>query len=234
MDIEQYTDKYFTRTRDILEQLRINPIVRYQVFARQPGLVKGIDEAVGVIKDTVGDKARIWALREGSQYASKEPLMKLEGHVQDLVELETIYLGITSGALTGSVDMHDVRRQAGAIYQAAQGKPLLYFGARHFHYSLDQEISGICAEEGFKGCSTDAGAQAWDTKGQGTTPHALILSIAAYMQENNIVGNPTVEAAVAFDRYINPAVPRIILIDTFNREVDDSLATARALPTLSG
>ena len=33
-NIEQYTDKYFLRAKQILEQENINPIVRMQVFAR--------------------------------------------------------------------------------------------------------------------------------------------------------------------------------------------------------
>jgi len=39
----------------------------------------------------------------------------------------------------------------------------------------------------------------------------------------------TREATLAFDRHMAPAIPRIALVDTFNRERDDSLSTARAL-----
>lgn len=230
-----YTDKYFTRSRQILEKEGINPIVRYQVFARKDGTVKGVDEAVSFVKDMVGDKATIYALNDGDDYTKGEALMKIEGHVQDLVELETVYLSIISDALTEkTIDMNKIRKNAREVVQAAEGKPVFYFGARHFHWSLDEEISGICEEEGFAGCSTDVGAKAWNAEGIGTIPHALILSYAAYMHENGIKGNPTVEAVKGFDKYIDSEVPRIDLIDTFNREIDDSIASAEAIDDLAG
>lgn len=230
----EYTDKYFSRTRQILEAKGINPIVRYQVFARKGGIVNGLNNAVDFVKAVAGDKARVYALRDGYQYAPGEPLMKIEGRVQGYVELETVYLGLISGGLTGEIDMNLVRHNARQIRNAARDKKLMYFGARHFHPSLDASIAKICQEEGFDSCSTDIGAKAWGSVGQGTTPHALIVSYAAYMEQNGIEGNPTVEAAKGFDEVIDKKVPRIMLIDTFNREEEDTLKTAWAVPSLSG
>ena len=103
----EYTDKYFIRTRQILEAEGVNPLVRYQCFARKGNTARGIDEAVAFIKDAAGYKARVFALKDGELYEPCEPLMKLEGRVQDLVELETGYLGIVSGRLTGKIDRKD-------------------------------------------------------------------------------------------------------------------------------
>src|SRR3989338_2990902 len=225
----EYTDKYFSRTRQILEAEGINPLVRYQGFARKGNTARGVDEAVDFARNVAGNKARAYALKDGELYEPCEPLIKLEGRVQNLVELETGYLGMISGGLTGKIYMGDVREKARAIVKAAQGKTVLYFGARHFHYSLDEEIAGICKEAGFAGTSTDAGARAWGAKGRGTIPHALTVTYAAWMHENNIDGNATVEAAKGFDKNIDKAVPRVVLIDTFNREIDDTIATAKAL-----
>lgn len=233
-DYKDYTDKYFLRTKEILQAEGINPIVRYQVFERKGGIVKGLNEAVEFVKEVAGGKAKVYALEDVMAYEPGEPLMKLEGRVQDLVDLETGYLGIGSGGLTGEVNLNKVRVKARDIIAAAEGKSVFYFGARHFHYSLDEEISRICKEEGFAGCSTDVGAKAWNSKGMGTIPHALIVSYAAHMHERCIKGNPTVEAAKGFDKHIDPNVPRIVLIDTFNKEIDDALETARALPSLKG
>jgi nicotinate phosphoribosyltransferase len=52
----------------------------------------------------------------------------------------------------------------------------------------------------------------------GTMPHALVL----------IFGD-TVRAAEAFDRHIDPEVPRIVLVDTFKDEAEESLRVADAL-----
>ncbi|MFA5797848.1 MAG: nicotinate phosphoribosyltransferase [Candidatus Woesearchaeota archaeon] len=232
---QEYTDKYFLRSKEILEKKNINPIVRYQVFARKDiDAIKGITEAVEYIHAIAGDRVSISAAREGQHYHADMPVLKLEGHVQDLIDLETIYLGILSGRNTPNLDLGIVREKARAIISAAQGKPVFYFGARHFHPSYDADIGRICIEEGFAGASTDIGAAYSGNKGVGTVPHANILAFDAYMESAGIQGNPTVEAMKAFDEIIDPKVPRVMLIDTYNREIADSLATARAVKRLSG
>lgn len=233
-EYEAHTDKYFLRSKEILEKENINPIVRYQVFARTNGIVRGVNEAVDFIYQTVGAKAKVYALRNGQEFENGEPLMKIEGYVQDLVDLETVYLGITAGELTGFVDLDNARIEARKIVDAAKGIPVWYFGARHFDPRIDAEMGRICQSEGFVGASTDVAAAAWGAKGAGTTPHSLILSYTAHMLENKLDLNPTVETAKAFDKYMDPKVPRIMLIDTFNREIDDTLATAEALDNLAG
>jgi nicotinate phosphoribosyltransferase len=231
----QFTDKYFIRSKEILEREGINPIVRYQIFARKNlNEIMSVDKTINFIKSIVGDKARIYALRDGMKYKAGEPIMKLEGNVNDLITLETVYLSILSGAATENINLSEARKNARAIKNTAQEKPVFYFGARHFAPELDEKIAKICQEENFAGCSTDIGAKAWNAKGIGTTPHALILTYAAYMQENNIKGNPTVEVIKGFDKYIDKNIPRIILIDYNNKEITDSIECAEELPNLKG
>ncbi len=232
---KEHADKYFLRSKHVLEREEINPIVRYQVFARKDiPSIKGIEEAVSFIKNVAGDKVKIYALHDGDSYSSGEPIMKLEGRVQDLIDLETGYLGIISGALTGPIGLGEVRKAAGGIRQAAPGKKIFYMGARHFSPSLDKKIARICYEEGFDGASTDIGARAWGKEGMGTEPHALILAYTAHMMENGIKGNPTVEATRGFDKHIDKSVPRVVLPDTFNKEIYDTFDTAQAVPSLKG
>jgi len=231
----EYTDKYFLRSKQILEAEDINPIVRYQVFVRQNiSKLQGDDEVIDFVKDVVGGRVKVYGLRDGQRYIAKEPIMKIEGRVQDLIDLETVYLSILAGKFTGNIDFNEIREKARAVVNAANNKPVYYFGARHFAPELDERIARICQEEGFAGTSTDIGAKAWNTKGIGTIPHALILTYAAYIQEQGLEENPTVETAKAFDRNIDKRVARIILIDTFNREIDDTIATAKELPNLVG
>jgi len=221
-----YTDKYFLRSKSILEQEGINPLVRYQVFTRHdiPSL-SGIDEAVDFIKEK-GRDIRIYSLKNGDSYKSGEPIMKLEARVQDLVDLETVYLSIMSGALTGPIDLKLLRKGVRASYTASQGKTILDFSARHFAPELVDKIARICQEEGFNGTSTDVGAKYWNTLGGGTTPHALFLTIKARMEQNGIQGNPTAEGARLFDKYMPKEIPRIILGCTFNKEISDIIETA--------
>ena len=44
-----YTDKYFTRARDVLLADKHRPHVTMQVFAKQRALLGGMDEAIAIL-----------------------------------------------------------------------------------------------------------------------------------------------------------------------------------------
>ncbi|MFW5734528.1 MAG: nicotinate phosphoribosyltransferase [Oceanidesulfovibrio sp.] len=233
-DHRPYTDAYFLHSRAILEGDGFDPMVTYEVFIRDPGKVHGIEEAVAIIDTYAPDLAAkggsVHALPEGSSYEASEPLMHIRGPVQDLIELETMYLGVLSAQTTrangGAVDLHQVARQARAIRELCPDKQLIYFGARHWRYDEDAAISKAILDEGWDGASTDVGARAGGfEQGVGTIPHALVLVYAHVYGRKSA----TLKATQAFHRHMNPALPRIALVDTFNTEIDDALATARAL-----
>ena len=225
---EPYTDKYFLRAGEILEKDNINPWVTYQVFVRKgPGIVGGIEEAVEIIEkyspNFRKNGGKIYALKDGDEYDSAEPLMHIEGRLQDLVEIETMYLGVISAATTlanggKEPDMKEIEKKAREIVDLVDGRPVIYFGSRHWHYELDAAISKAAFDAGFVDSSSDIGAETVGKKGIGTIPHALVLGYGS-----------TAEAAKAFDKYMPEDIPRIVLIDTFNQEITDSLETAEAL-----
>lgn len=230
-----FTDKYFLRSGLILEREGLNPRVVVQVFFRNgPGELRGVDEAVDVFRaySALGEHdGRVMALPEGSAFSPLEPVMRIEGPVRDIIELETLYLGILASRTSlanglAQPDPDAVAAKARAIRQLLPDKSLMYFGARHWHWSRDQAISAAAIAGGFDACSTDAGALAGGkSAGVGTIPHALVLVFAHARGPEHA----TREAALAFDRHIEPECGRIALADTFNREIDDSLDTARSL-----
>ncbi len=231
---EPYTDKYFLRSRQILGAECHNPFVRAQVFIRKgPGRVHGIDEAVAIIEaysDLARNGGRVFALREGASYATKETLMLIEGRIQDIIELETMYLGVLSAETTlandgHGIDLDFVTQNMATVAAAAKGRLVSYFGARHWRYDMDAAIARAAFDGGASSCSTDIGAMAVGQEGVGTIPHALENIYAWYAGYDNAV----VEATLAFDRVIDPSVPRIALIDYANREIDDAIAVADAL-----
>ena len=236
-DHTPYTDAYFLRARRILAADGLNPRVTYQVFIRKgPGIVSGIDEAVAILAMYArihghDHGTHVYALPEGNEFQPGDSLMHIEAPIQQVVELETMYLGVISAAITRDnahdLELDAVRERGRAIRELCPDKQLIYFGARHWHWSMDPEISRILVDEcGWDACSTDAGAHgAGLDKGVGTIPHALVLAYAhAYGADR-----ATVEATLAFDRHMEPEAKRIALVDTFNREIDDSVATARAM-----
>jgi len=157
--------------------------------------------------------------------------MFIDAPIQDIVELETFYLGIISTETTRyndevqSVDLDQVQTTVKAVVKAAGGRPVSYFGARHWHYSEDAAIANAAFEAGATSASTDIGAKTHGLEGTGTIPHALENVFALYYGKENAV----VQATLAFDKHIDPSIPRISLIDYNNKEIDDSVATAQAL-----
>jgi len=211
---DSFTDKYFLRSRKILEKEGINPIVKYRVFVQQgPGVVCGLDEAIAIIKKYSCDlsKIKVRALFDGEPYAEKETIMEIEGPVQDLIVFETMILGVIS---TGS----SIASQMAEICDAAKGKDVFYFGARHARFDSDKEISYAAWVGGAKGVSTDIGASTFGGTGMGTIPHALVLCFG-----------DTAKTTELFADCFEKESKVIALVDTYNKEITDSLKTAELL-----
>ena len=54
-----YSDKYFVRTRDVLEESGKDPHVTMQVFQKQAAWLGGVDEAIAVLKTCLTDGLRL-------------------------------------------------------------------------------------------------------------------------------------------------------------------------------
>lgn len=230
----KHADKYFTRSKEILEKDNLNPYVRAQVFVRKgPGVVSGLDEAVKYIKEETNllkNGGKLYALKNGMNYKPLETQIILEGYIQDIIEHETEYLGILSKgiSLANKIDepnLDEITKKASIITRLVGNRPVSYFGARHWHPDDDAKIAKATYNGGFTNASTDAGAKAFGKKGIGTIPHALENVYAwKYGKEFGVQ-----KATEAFDKYISKDVPRIALIDFNNKEIDDTIATAKAL-----
>jgi nicotinate phosphoribosyltransferase len=219
-----YSDVYFNRAREILEQDGYHPGVRMQVFQRNDSVLCGIDEALAILKLCSGrrladgswelgwDALRVHALHDGDEIGPYETVLTIEGDYALFAHLETEYLGVLARRTR-------IATNARAIVDAAGGKDVLFFPARFDHH-LVQTGDGYAAYiSGALGVSTDANAEWWGSRGMGTVPHALI---AAY-------GGDTVRATAKFAQYIDPSVNVIALVDFENDCVGTSLAVARAL-----
>ena len=209
-----YTDAYFLRSEEILNGDNHHPRVLMQIFPRANVVLCGVDETIAMLKKCSfnPDNLVIHALHDGDEVEEWETIMTIEGDYADFAHLETLYLGALARQ---SRIATNVRK----VIKAANGKPVLFFPARYDIYQT-QESDGYAAKiGGLTGFSTDANAKACNGKGLGTIPHALI---AAY-------NGDTVAATVAFDKYVDPSIARIALVDFDNDCVNTSLAVARKL-----
>ncbi len=229
-DYRPYIDKYFLRAKEILKKENLNPIVKAQVFIRKGDCkVYGIDEAIAVLKKYSNSKnMKIYALKEGDYFKSGETLMTIEAPIQDIIDLETMYLGVLSAETTlqnGGQDINLIKiaENMSAITKLIGDRPVSYFGARHWRYDRDYDIAKACFIGGAKNCSTDCGAIAFKTdgKGIGTIPHALEAIYHWKDGLNSAVSNAT----LAFHMNMPKEIPRIALVDYANMEIDDTLTT---------
>ena len=229
--MQEYTDKYFLRANEILKAEGLNPWVNMQIFVRKgPGQLYGINEAIDIITENsniaqVG--GRIYAKKQGSMYEPKETIMNIIAPIQEIVELETVYLGALTAATTLYNDKKDLNfnkigRQMRQVADLIGDRDSMYFGARHWHYSYDSALAKLAFENGISSVATDNGAKINKSKAKGTIPHVSENIYAYYYGKENA----TRESTAAFDRVINTDVPRIALVDYNNKEITDSLACA--------
>jgi len=209
-----YSDKYFTRAREILLADRSRPRVTMQVFGKAPAFLGGIDEAIAILKLCAIEwgELEVHALYDGDAIESWETVLLIEGPYDVFAHLETLYLGVLARRTRVGTN---TRR----VVEAAHPKDVMFFPARHDHW-LVQTGDGYAAHiAGAIGVSTDAQASWWGTEGVGTVPHALI---AAY-------GGDTVLATRKFAEHIDPGVRLVTLVDFENDCVGTALQVARAL-----
>jgi nicotinate phosphoribosyltransferase len=225
-----YSDAYFNYTKELLELEGRSPRVTMQVFQRKHSVLGGVDEAVAVLEQCSGrrrpdgrwehgwDAIAVHALREGDTIAPWETVMTIEGPYELFAHLETVYLGCFARRTL-------IMRNVAEVVEAARGKPILFFPARHDHWLVQTGDGWAAHVAGAIGVSTDAQASWWGGRGVGTVPHGLI---AAY-------GGDTVAAAAAFARRYAQDMNVTVLVDFVNDSVPTALAVARELgPALWG
>ncbi len=219
-----YSDAYFTFSKEVLEAEGHRPPVTMQVFQKKEAILGGIDEALAILKLCSGrrrpdgswedgwEQLTVRALHEGDEISTHEPIMHIEGDYSLFAHLETVYLGCMARRTL-------VMRNVKEVVDAAEGKPILFFPARHDHWLVQTGDGWAAHVAGAIGVSTDAQASWWGGRGIGTVPHGLI---AAY-------GGDTVAAADAFARRFADQMNVVVLVDFENDSVRTSLEVADAL-----
>jgi nicotinate phosphoribosyltransferase len=209
-----YSDAYFNFTRDLLVESGRHPVVTVQVFQKQQSVLGGIDEAIAVLKLCSGDwgALEVHALHEGEEIEPWEPVLQIDGDYSLFAHLETVYLGSLARRTR-------IMRNVRAVVEAANGKPILFFPARHDHWLVQTGDGWAAHVAGAIGVSTDAQASWWGGRGVGTVPHGLIAAF----------GGDSVAAARAWaDRYAD-VMNVTVLVDFENDSVRTALEVADEL-----
>ena len=204
------TDIYFINTRDVLASVnRLNTDVTAEIFTRTTGMFAGLDEVMELLKDL---PVKVEALPEGEYFSPKEVVMRIRGPYGAFGFHETNLLGILASSCAWATAARE-------CVNAAQGKPVLVFGARHLHPAIAPVMESVAVK--FGGCSAAScilGAKIAGGEPSGTVPHAAIL----------VMGD-TLKLAEAYDAVMPPQVGRTFLVDTFHDECEEALRLARAM-----
>jgi nicotinate phosphoribosyltransferase len=204
-------DIYFIRALEVLKKAGLNPVATMEVFPTRAGILCGMEEVKALLQKVLPSTAEVWGLGEGEKMERKEVVLRIKAPYQSYAVYETAYLGILahcSGWATA----------ASEVVAAAQGIPAFGFGARHVHPLVAGRLDYASQVGGCEAGSSVLGGKLMGRPARGTMPHALVICFG-----------DTVEATLAFDRYMPPEVPRISLVDTFKDEPEESLRVARAL-----
>lgn len=209
------TDIYFRRTMEVLratgkDRVRVIAEVIVKKFPAAYGyaVLSGMEEMLSLL---TGLEIDVDAMAEGTLFFPFETVFSIEGPYGAFCELETAMLGTVCQA-------SGIATAASRVKHAAGGKQVLSFGARRMHPALSTLIDRNAFVGGADGVSAiRSGAFLGETP-QGTMPHALVL----------VLGD-TVTAMRAFDAAVDPAVPRVCLVDTLQDEKFEAVRVAEAL-----
>lgn len=178
----------------------------------------GLDEALALLESRPLD---VYALPEGTLFPAEDPegirlpVLVVEGPYGPLCVYETPVLGCLCQA-------SGVATKAARVKRAAGERTVIAFGVRRMHPALAPLLDRAAYVGGLDGVSSLQGAETLGLEAQGTMPHALTI----------LLGSPE-DAFKAFDKHVDPSVPRVALADTYLDEVAESLLAAEAVPDLA-
>lgn len=219
------SDRYFVRTAATLRHAGMDPVVTMQVFAKRSGVLAGVYEAIRLLQTQLAEGAdyrnlSVETLMDGDRINQEgseqwETVMHITGRYRSFAHLETPLLGVLA-------DRTLVASNTAAAIGAAGGREVIFMAARHGDWRRQVADGYAALVGGASSVSSDANGAWWGARGVGTMPHAMIAAF----------GGDTVEATLAFTRYVRdeePGVGIVALVDYDNDVIFTSLKVARAM-----
>ncbi len=227
--VPAWTDQYFNRSKGIVQRFG-DKQVTYAVFLRRPvvSAPRLMIEWLNGIAEQRGVQFKIeMNYEEGRWVGAGEPLLYLSGSLEQLVDLETIFLQKLGAACVAAYNAFTMCVELPKV-------AFLAFDARHCASIGMAELMAYAASVGserarrkvgavgFVGNATDATAHFFGRDaGLGTMPHAII----------GYAGSTLRAAEMFHEAY--PEEDLTVLVDYYGQEVTDSLEVCRAFPELA-
>jgi nicotinate phosphoribosyltransferase len=203
------TDIYFVRTMDILREMKLeDSIVTAEIFARKKGVFVGINEVYEIMKNK---DVEMWSVDEGHEFEVKETLVRIRGKYSEFAIYESLILGCLASPSGWATAAKEVKEACG-------DSSFTIFGTRHLHPAVAPVMERAAYIGGASAVSNILASKKMGIEPMGTLPHASFL-----------IAGDTVEVAKVYDKIMPPEHKRVVLIDTFKDEVEESLRVAEAL-----
>jgi nicotinate phosphoribosyltransferase len=220
--LRRRTDKYFTKSRQILEKFG-DRSVTYGVFLRR-SVICAVNPAIDLLRQYYSAQAEPLRItrpyEEGAFVPDQKPIFTYTGSFAALVELETLILqrvGIPCVSAYNAYKMAMNLNKVAFIDMHARHSPgddlslLAAYGA-----SVGSRMAKLNGAVGFTGSSQDLTAHFYgQEKSVGTMPHAIV----------GYAGS-TLRAAQMFVE-THPQDKLTVLIDYYGREYSDALEVCR-------
>ena len=228
-EIEELTDLYFTRTKEIVARFG-DRAVTYAVFMRRPVVFapRLAVEWLKAIAAARGERCDIELIHaEGEWVGAGETLLTIAGSMCALVDLETLYLQKIGPA---SVAAYNAYVMCKDLPRAA----FIAMDARHCAGNEMAEMMAYAASVGSAAAKREAGAVGFLGNATPATAHYFGQGRAFGTMPHALVGyaGSTLRAAEMFAETF-PDEPLTVLVDYFGREIADGLEVCRRFPELA-
>jgi nicotinate phosphoribosyltransferase len=183
-------------------------IVTAEIFARKKGVFVGINEVYEIMKNK---DIEMWSVDEGHEFEVKETLVRIRGKYSEFAIYESLILGCLASPSGWATAAKEVKKACG-------DSSFTIFGTRHLHPAVAPVMERAAYIGGASAVSNILASKKMGIEPMGTLPHASFL-----------IAGDTVEVAKVYDKIMPPEHKRVVLIDTFKDEVEESLRVAEAL-----
>lgn len=203
------TDIYFFTTMDVLGSMGIgDKEVVAEIFARKSGVFVGIEEVRNILKDK---GVEMWALEEGMEFQPKETLVRIKGPYENFAIFESTILGCLASPSGWATAAKEIKEACG-------DRSFICFGTRHVHPSVAPVMERAARIGGASSVSNILAAKLIGENPAGTLPHAAFL-----------VAGDTLSVAQKYHEVMSDSYKRIVLVDTFKDEVEETLRLAKEM-----
>ncbi|NPA69910.1 MAG: nicotinate phosphoribosyltransferase [Crenarchaeota archaeon] len=217
----EVTDVYFLRTVEVLKAAGLENVkvrAEFHVASLPKGyrwaVYAGLKEVVNLVLKA-GLKITLYSIPEGTIFFEDEPLLVIEGRYVDFAIYETPILGILRHYTS-------VATKAARVRKAAGDRIVLFFGARAVHPAIQPMVDRAAYIGGCDAVANVLGAKLLGKEPVGTMPHALMIIF------RQVTGDHTL-AWAWFDKALPDNIPRIVLVDTFYDEREETYLAVRLL-----